>query len=87
MSPWMLVSAPLRWIFLHEVSLTNIVSHFSISAQVMLASRSRPLIVSGLFPFEHKISVMHFQLRRNPEYQEPIKGIKFTSDCDAIVQS
>jgi hypothetical protein len=24
--------------------------------------------------FEHKVSVVNFQLRRHPEYQEPIKG-------------
>ncbi len=43
----------------------------------MTLARARALSLSllSLRPqFEHKVSVVNFQLRRHPEYQEPIKG-------------
>jgi pre-rRNA-processing protein TSR1 len=38
------------------------------------AKRGAPLLASGLFAFEHKVTVMQYRLRRHPEYQDPIKG-------------
>jgi len=38
------------------------------------ANASSPLIMFGLLRHEQKCSVLHFQIKKNPEYEEPIKS-------------
>lgn len=33
-----------------------------------------PLVLSGLFQHEHRVSVLHFQLKRDPSFLDPVKG-------------
>ncbi len=35
---------------------------------------ARPLVVSGLFKHEHKMSVVHFAVQRVPSFTEPLKS-------------
>lgn len=44
-----------------------------IIAQQIMASVN-PLVCFGLFKYEHKVSVLHFLVKRMAEYQAPIKG-------------
>eukprot|EP01083_Nonionella_stella_P130739 396870_1 len=38
------------------------------------ASGLRPLLLWGLMTHEHKVSVLHFQVKRDPSHEDPVKG-------------
>eukprot|EP00494_Astrolonche_serrata_P025410 UN25671 len=37
------------------------------------SKNNRPLIISGLYKYEHKATVMHYTIKKHPEYTDPIK--------------
>lgn len=39
-----------------------------------MTQSQRPVVVWSLFEHEQKVSICHFQIRRNPEYEEVVKG-------------
>eukprot|EP00455_Lapot_gusevi_P042006 TRINITY_DN4937_c0_g1_i1.p1 TRINITY_DN4937_c0_g1~~TRINITY_DN4937_c0_g1_i1.p1 ORF type:complete len:369 (-),score=103.76 TRINITY_DN4937_c0_g1_i1:75-1124(-) len=62
------VVLPSSYVTIH---LINVPTSF---AENIFSQVSKPLIVSGLFAYEHKVSVVHFQVRRSPDYDLPVKA-------------